>query len=108
MFILKFPLKALHLPITPEHYSFEDIILQILLFMQELILKIESKLSFIQMIYKILHIFRWDNNSVIQLPPTYVRQARVFGFVARKISTKADNACHVFAELDPEQPATAV
>jgi hypothetical protein len=51
---------------------------------------------------------KWDNNSVIQLPTTYVRQARVFGFVARKISTKADNACHVFAELDPEQPATAV
>jgi tensin len=51
---------------------------------------------------------KWDNNSVIQLPPTYVRQAKVFGFVARKISTKADNACHVFAELDPEQPATAV
>uniref|UniRef100_A0A7E4VYW3 SH2 domain-containing protein n=1 Tax=Panagrellus redivivus TaxID=6233 RepID=A0A7E4VYW3_PANRE len=51
---------------------------------------------------------KWDNNSVGQLPPTYVRQARIFGFVARKISSRADNACHVFAELDPEQPASAV
>uniref|UniRef100_A0A914ELP7 SH2 domain-containing protein n=1 Tax=Acrobeloides nanus TaxID=290746 RepID=A0A914ELP7_9BILA len=51
---------------------------------------------------------RWDNNNVLQLPPTYVRQAKIFGFVARKIPTRQDNACHVFAELDPEQPANAV
>ncbi|XP_018346573.1 PREDICTED: tensin-3 isoform X4 [Trachymyrmex septentrionalis] len=33
---------------------------------------------------------------------------RCFGFVARKPAHKLDNQCHVFAELEPEQPATAI
>ena len=50
----------------------------------------------------------FDNNNVTQLPPSYVRQAPIFGFVARKFASGMENACHVFAELDPEQPASAV
>ncbi|XP_077515757.1 focal adhesion protein tensin isoform X7 [Amblyomma americanum] len=34
--------------------------------------------------------------------------ARCFGFVARKPASKTDNQCHLFAELDPEQPASAI
>ncbi|XP_048508217.1 tensin-3 isoform X12 [Athalia rosae] len=33
---------------------------------------------------------------------------RCFGFVARKPAHKSDNQCHIFAELEPEQPATAI
>ncbi len=50
-----------------------------------------------------------------QLPPTYVRKAPIFGFVARQStnggglnSNGGENGCHVFAELDPDQPASAV
>ncbi|KAL7079398.1 hypothetical protein ACQ4LE_001072 [Meloidogyne hapla] len=55
----------------------------------------------------------FDNNNVIQLPPTYVRQAPMFGFVAHKNSINGfngniENSCHMFAELDPDQPASAV
>lgn len=58
-----------------------------------------------------LYRYRFDNNNCVQLPPSYVRQAPIFGFVARKFVSGAEtseNACHVFAELDPEQPASAV
>ncbi|XP_066440315.1 tensin-2 isoform X2 [Eleutherodactylus coqui] len=34
--------------------------------------------------------------------------SKVFGFVARKAGTTAENVCHLFAELDPEQPASAI
>ncbi|XP_032801066.1 tensin-3-like isoform X1 [Petromyzon marinus] len=34
--------------------------------------------------------------------------SRVFGFVARKPGSSTDNLCHLFAELDPEQPAAAI
>jgi len=34
--------------------------------------------------------------------------AKFFGFVARKQGSATDNACHVFAELDPDQPASAI
>ncbi|CAK1549913.1 unnamed protein product [Leptosia nina] len=34
-------------------------------------------------------------------------EKRIFAFVARSASG-ADNQCHVFAELEPEQPATAI
>uniref|UniRef100_S4REK5 SH2 domain-containing protein n=1 Tax=Petromyzon marinus TaxID=7757 RepID=S4REK5_PETMA len=34
--------------------------------------------------------------------------SRVFGFVARKPGSSSDNLCHLFAELDPEQPAAAI
>ncbi|XP_035499962.2 tensin-2 isoform X3 [Scophthalmus maximus] len=33
---------------------------------------------------------------------------KVFGFVAKKPGSQAENVCHVFAELDPEQPASAI
>ena len=33
---------------------------------------------------------------------------RLFGFVARKQGSTTDNACHLFAELDPNQPASAI
>uniref|UniRef100_A0A673ZBU4 Tensin-2-like n=1 Tax=Salmo trutta TaxID=8032 RepID=A0A673ZBU4_SALTR len=33
---------------------------------------------------------------------------RVFGFVAKKPGSMAENVCHLFAELDPEQPASAI
>ncbi|KAK2174541.1 hypothetical protein NP493_795g01016 [Ridgeia piscesae] len=32
----------------------------------------------------------------------------IFGFVARKSGSSTDNACHIFAELDPDQPASAI
>uniref|UniRef100_K7G3W3 PTB domain-containing protein n=1 Tax=Pelodiscus sinensis TaxID=13735 RepID=K7G3W3_PELSI len=35
-------------------------------------------------------------------------QLRLFGFVARKQGSTTDNVCHLFAELDPDQPATAI
>ncbi|KAM8901053.1 tensin-1 isoform 2-T3 [Lycaon pictus] len=34
--------------------------------------------------------------------------AKLFGFVARKQGSTTDNACHLFAELDPNQPASAI
>ncbi|XP_067832711.1 tensin-2-like isoform X3 [Heptranchias perlo] len=33
---------------------------------------------------------------------------RMFGFVAKKQGSTSDNVCHLFAELDPEQPASAI
>ncbi|XP_068610041.1 tensin-2 [Brachionichthys hirsutus] len=43
---------------------------------------------------------RWTNSDSSTV--------KVFGFVARKPGSSAENACHLFAELDPEQPATAI
>lgn len=34
--------------------------------------------------------------------------AKIFGFVARKPGSATDNACHLFAEIDPDQPASAI
>uniref|UniRef100_A0A674F2D8 Tensin 3 n=1 Tax=Salmo trutta TaxID=8032 RepID=A0A674F2D8_SALTR len=34
--------------------------------------------------------------------------AKIFGFVARKTGSGQDNVCHLFAEHDPEQPASAI
>ncbi|XP_060543862.1 tensin-1 isoform X5 [Pantherophis guttatus] len=34
--------------------------------------------------------------------------AKLFGFVARKQGSTTDNVCHLFAELDPDQPAAAI
>uniref|UniRef100_A0A8C8VDS8 Tensin 3 n=1 Tax=Pelusios castaneus TaxID=367368 RepID=A0A8C8VDS8_9SAUR len=34
--------------------------------------------------------------------------AKVFGFIARKQGSTTDNVCHLFAEHDPEQPASAI
>merc|ERR1719427_1918871 len=36
------------------------------------------------------------------------RNARVFGFVARKQGGSIENSCHLFAELDSEQPSPAI
>uniref|UniRef100_A0A672JYB7 Tensin 3 n=1 Tax=Sinocyclocheilus grahami TaxID=75366 RepID=A0A672JYB7_SINGR len=33
---------------------------------------------------------------------------KIFGFVARKAGSGLENVCHVFAEHDPEQPASAI
>ncbi|KAI5624019.1 tensin-2 isoform X1 [Silurus asotus] len=33
---------------------------------------------------------------------------RMFGFIARRSGSSVGNMCHLFAELDPEQPATAI
>ncbi|KAI3357203.1 hypothetical protein L3Q82_015667 [Scortum barcoo] len=42
---------------------------------------------------------RWTNSD---------NTTRVFGFVAKKPGSLAENVCHLFAELDPEQPASAI
>ncbi|XP_064354797.1 tensin-2 isoform X2 [Dromaius novaehollandiae] len=34
--------------------------------------------------------------------------SKIFGFVAKKPGAPCENACHLFAELDPEQPASAI
>ncbi|XP_024126518.1 tensin-2 isoform X2 [Oryzias melastigma] len=36
------------------------------------------------------------------------RDRRMFGFVARRAGTTTENVCHLFAEMDPEQPAVAI
>ncbi|XP_008276841.1 tensin-like C1 domain-containing phosphatase isoform X2 [Stegastes partitus] len=33
---------------------------------------------------------------------------RMFGFVARRTGAATENVCHLFAEMDPEQPAVAI
>uniref|UniRef100_A0A8D8PVV8 Tensin n=1 Tax=Cacopsylla melanoneura TaxID=428564 RepID=A0A8D8PVV8_9HEMI len=49
---------------------------------------------------------RWSHrNEVTGMP---LSSNRCFGFVARKTSSKPDNQCHIFAEYEPEQPATAI
>ncbi|GIX73436.1 hypothetical protein CEXT_89431, partial [Caerostris extrusa] len=35
-------------------------------------------------------------------------RCRIFGFVARKPTSQTDNQCHLFAEHDPDQPASAI
>jgi len=49
---------------------------------------------------------RWEHQAVNGT--SAIAFARIFGFVARKLGSRTDNACHIFAELEPEQPATAV
>ncbi|XP_053174448.1 tensin-2 isoform X2 [Scomber japonicus] len=43
---------------------------------------------------------RWTNSDRTTV--------KVFGFVAKKPGSMAENVCHLFAELDPEQPASAI
>ncbi|XP_034001161.1 tensin-2 isoform X1 [Trematomus bernacchii] len=43
---------------------------------------------------------RWANSDN--------KAVKVFGFVARKPGSVAENVCHLFAEMDPEQPASAI
>lgn len=44
------------------------------------------------------------------VPPILVvfPASRIFGFVAKKPGSPWENVCHVFAELDPDQPAGAI
>ncbi|XP_078062806.1 tensin-2-like [Mustelus asterias] len=46
------------------------------------------------------HDRRWTN--------TDGTTSKMFGFVAKKQGSTSDNVCHLFAELDPEQPASAI
>lgn len=48
---------------------------------------------------------RWSQRNEAGVP---ISSNRLFGFVARKPASKTDNQCHIFAELEPEQPATAI
>ncbi|NXJ67948.1 TENS3 protein, partial [Rostratula benghalensis] len=48
------------------------------------------------------------NLSVFSLIQSDCCPCRVFGFVARKQGSATDNICHLFAEHDPEQPASAI
>ncbi|GMS99978.1 hypothetical protein PENTCL1PPCAC_22153, partial [Pristionchus entomophagus] len=50
---------------------------------------------------------RFDNTRVVGFTHGAVDSARLFAFVARKFD-RAENACHVFAEFESEQPASAV
>lgn len=43
---------------------------------------------------------RWTNSDNTTV--------KVFGFVAKKPGCTAENVCHLFAELDPDQPASAI
>ncbi|KAM9358500.1 tensin-3-like [Symphorus nematophorus] len=43
---------------------------------------------------------KWTRDSV--------STAKIFGFVARKSQSETENMCHLFAEHDPEQPASAI
>jgi hypothetical protein len=53
-------------------------------------------------------VFRWELPAPVPEGTPVVRSARIFGFVAKKLASRTDNACHIFAELEPEQPGTAV
>uniref|UniRef100_A0A1B6DJW7 SH2 domain-containing protein n=1 Tax=Clastoptera arizonana TaxID=38151 RepID=A0A1B6DJW7_9HEMI len=48
---------------------------------------------------------RWTQRNENGIP---ISSNRCFGFIARKPASKTDNQCHIFAELEPEQPATAI
>ncbi|KAJ8358544.1 hypothetical protein SKAU_G00150690 [Synaphobranchus kaupii] len=43
---------------------------------------------------------RWTNSDSTT--------SKMFGFVAKKPGGASENVCHLFAEMDPEQPATAI
>ncbi|XP_033483061.2 tensin-2-like isoform X1 [Epinephelus lanceolatus] len=43
---------------------------------------------------------RWTNSDSTS--------SKMFGFVARRTSSATENVCHLFAEMDPEQPAVAI
>ncbi|XP_069013906.1 tensin-2-like isoform X1 [Embiotoca jacksoni] len=46
------------------------------------------------------HDQRWTNSDSTS--------SKMFGFVARRTGTATENVCHLFAEMDPEQPAVAI
>lgn len=47
----------------------------------------------------------WKKKPKFFVPPP---PPRIFGFVAKQGGGRGGNACHLFAELDPEQPASAI
>uniref|UniRef100_A0A8C2IND4 Tensin 2a n=1 Tax=Cyprinus carpio TaxID=7962 RepID=A0A8C2IND4_CYPCA len=47
-------------------------------------------------------------SSVDPQDKSHTSSISLFGFVAKKHGSVAENVCHLFAELDPEQPATAI
>ena len=40
--------------------------------------------------------------------PSFCYFRKLFGFVAKKGASRSENQCHILAELEPEQPATAI
>ncbi|XP_042223205.1 tensin-1-like [Homarus americanus] len=48
---------------------------------------------------------RWTHKNEDGTP---LGSLRVFGFVAKKGASRTENQCHILAELEPEQPATAI
>ncbi|XP_055709709.1 uncharacterized protein LOC129805674 isoform X11 [Phlebotomus papatasi] len=48
---------------------------------------------------------RWSVPASGDIP---VVNNRIFAFVARRSSSSMDNVCHIFCELEPTQPATAI
>ncbi|XP_063882176.1 tensin-1-like isoform X1 [Scylla paramamosain] len=48
---------------------------------------------------------RWTHKSE---EGTTLGSLRIFGFVAKKGASRTENQCHILAELEPEQPATAI
>ncbi|XP_035216145.1 tensin-like isoform X2 [Stegodyphus dumicola] len=48
---------------------------------------------------------KWTQTNEDGVP---INTCRMFGFVARKPTSLTDNQCHLFAELEPEQPASAI
>ncbi|XP_022242191.1 tensin-3-like [Limulus polyphemus] len=48
----------------------------------------------------------WTKEDVVGVIPLSSR--RCFGFVAKKPPSHSDNQCHVFAEIEPNHPASAV
>ncbi|XP_071033233.1 tensin-2 isoform X33 [Parasteatoda tepidariorum] len=48
---------------------------------------------------------KWTQTNDDGVP---INTCRIFGFVASKPTSPSDNQCHIFAELDPDQPASAI
>ncbi|CAL4073428.1 unnamed protein product, partial [Meganyctiphanes norvegica] len=48
---------------------------------------------------------RWTQKNEEGAP---IGSLRIFGFVAKKGASRTENQCHILAELEPEQPASAI
>ena len=51
---------------------------------------------------------RWNSNTNTKNSDTSVWIHRIFGFIARKNMNSSENCCHIFSEIDPAQPSTAI
>jgi len=51
---------------------------------------------------------RWTATASKKSRDVVETSQRIFGFVARKPTSRTSNQCHVFAEQDPDQPARAI